>query len=184
MIMEVSIKTFFFLGITVEDEYTYIGLDKIMEHAENIDLTQVLKHNAGKIEIRCDGQTFQVNLENLEYLFRGLLNNAEHIIQNKPFVLTLLLSELETLYGFPINNDVFVLEKTLDNEDYTSLDKGRYRSEEEHLMQRIFLYKSDFIAQLCSEAEIFISKMRLIKEPNFADWWGKDIKKIRNIVAK
>ena len=183
--MDVLIKTFFLLDIDISGEYKYIRVNNVFEVENSIDLKSRLKRNVGKIEIFCDGQGLQVNLENLEYLFRGLLKYARDILENKSFSITLMLSELETLYGFPVNDELFVLEKTLDEEDYPPpFDaKGRYRRDIEHLMQRIFLYKRDFLLQLCKEAANFIEKMKVLKEPDFGDWWIEDIEKVRGLIT-
>ena len=182
--MDVLIKTSFFLEGSSLGEIKYVGINDVSEVGDDENLISALKSNAGKIEIFCDGQDLKIKLEDLEYLFQGLLSDAEDILENRPFSISLMLSELETLYGFPVNEELFVLERTLDQEDYPPFDvEGRYRHKTEHLMQRIFLYKRDFLLQLCKEAANFIEKMKVLKEPDFGDWWIKDIEKVRGLIT-
>ena len=182
--MDVLIKTSFFLEGSSLGEIKYVGINDVSEVGNDENLISALKSNAGKIEIFCDGQDLKIKLEDLEYLFQGLLSDAEDILENRPFSISLMLSELETLYGFPVNEELFVLERTLDQEDYPPFDvEGRYRHKTEHLMQRIFLYKQDFLLQLCKEAANFIEKMKVLKEPDFGDWWIEDIEKVRGLIT-
>ena len=182
--MDVFIKTSFFLELSLFEEDKYVSINNVFEFRNSKKLKSALESNAGKIEIFCDSQVLQVNLEDLEYLFHGLLKCAEDILENRPFIISMMLSELHTLYGFPLNDKLFILEKTLYEEDYPSSDiGGRYRHETEHLMQRIFLYKQDFLLQLCKEAANFIEKMKVLKEPDFGDWWIKDIEKVRGLIT-
>ena len=181
--MEVLIKTFFLFDVDTFGEYEYVDINSLSEVVSDKDLSSELESNAGKIEIFCDGQDLKIKLEDLEYLFRSLLSDAEDILENRPFSISLMLSELETIYGFPVNEESFVLERTLYDEDYASFDVGRYRKEPEHLMQRVFLYKRDFLLQLCKEAANFIEKMKILKEPDFGDWWIEDIEKVRGLIT-
>ena len=115
--MEVLIKTFFLFDVDTFGEYEYVDINSLSEVVSDKDLSSELESNAGKIEIFCDGQDLKIKLENLEYLFRSLLSDAEDILENRPFSISLMLSELETLYGFPVNDELFALERTLDEED-------------------------------------------------------------------
>ena len=181
--MEVLIKTYFFLSVSLLGEDKYVCINNVSEVGNNENLISALKSNSGRIEIFCDGQSLQINLDNLEYLFRSLLSDAEDILENRPFSISLMLSELETLYGFPVNDELFALERTLDEEDYPSFDVGRYRHETEHLIERVFLHKRNFILELCKEAANFIEKMKIIKTPDFGDWWIEDIEKVRGLIT-
>ena len=181
--MDVLIKTYFFLGIGPLGEDKYVGIDNVFEIENSIDLKSILKRNAGKIEIFSNGQDLKIDLADLEYLLQGLLKYAGDILENRPFSISLMLSELETLYGFPVNDELFALERTLDEEDYPSFDVGRYRHETEHLIERVFLHKRNFILELCKEAANFIEKMKIVKTPDFGDWWIKDIEKVRGLIT-
>ena len=181
--MEVLINTSFFLEPNPLGGIKYVGINNVSEVGNNEDLISALESNAGKIEIFCDGQDLKIKLADLEYLLQGLLKYAGDILENRPFSISLMLSELETIYGFPVNEESFVLERTLYDEDYASFDVGRYRKEPEHLMQRVFLYKRDFLLQLCKEAANFIEKMKVLKEPDFGDWWIEDIEKVRGLIT-
>ena len=181
--MEVLIKISFFLKADPLGGIKYVGINNVSKVGNDEDLISALKSNAGKIEIFSNGQDLKIDLADLEYLFRSLLSDADDILGNRSFSISLILSELETLYGFPVNEELFALERTLDEEEYPSFDIGRYRRETEHLMQRIFLYKRDFLLQLCKEAANFIEKMKVLKEPDFGDWWIEDIEKVRGLIT-
>ena len=181
--MEVLIKTFFLFDVDTFGEYEYVDINSLSEVVSDKDLSSELESNAGKIEIFSNGEDLKIKLADLEYLLQGLLKYAGDILENRPFSISLMLSELETLYGFPVNDELFALERTLDEEDYPSFDVGRYRHETEHLIERVFLHKRNFILELCKEAANFIEKMKIVKTPDFGDWWIKDIEKVRGLIT-
>ena len=124
--MEVLIKISFFLKADPLGGIKYVGINNVSKVGNDEDLISALKSNAGKIEIFSNGQDLKIDLADLEYLLQGLLKYSEDILENRPFSITSMLSELETLYGFPVNEELFVLERTLDEEEYPSFIQARF----------------------------------------------------------
>ena len=181
--MDTFISISLFLGKDPIRGARYVAISDVSEARNNEDLLPALENNVGRMEISCDGQGLQVNLENLEHLFRSLLKNAENILEHTSFGIALQLPEKETLYGFMLTENLFALEKTLIKSNRPSVNKRRYRRDTEHLMQRIFLNKRDFLLQLCAAASIFIEKMRVLKEPNFGAKWIASLEKAKSLLA-